>query len=45
MFADIITVTSLLVDDIDLETATVTMHSEHHGVASIIVRKPFPYIL
>jgi hypothetical protein len=30
---------------LDLETASVTVASEHHGVASVIVRKPFSYIL
>lgn len=30
---------------LDLETASVTVRSEHEGVSSIIVQKPFPYIL
>lgn len=30
---------------LDLEIAGVTVASEHQGIASVIVRKPFPYIL
>lgn len=30
---------------LDLETASITVHSEHHGISAIIGQKPFPYIL